>query len=375
MIVVLAIGGASNSNLASELRPGSKIALEGKTATVLSFQALPYVTNDYSKRFRFDTAANPKLKELRERYRLDEVVASGKDEFDRQILLMDWVHNRFQKFGQPSTSTRGALDILEGIDAGHTFFCTQYAQLFASAAASLGWVDRVLALRRHQGAASNGTTEHSTTEIWSNQHRKWVMLDPTSNMYLEKNGVPLNAWEIRQEWFYNEGKNLTWVIGKERKQYRKADLPIFLRRFPGFGDLSVPVDELDKYGFIGYIPNTDLMNSGFEYGEMFIVKDQLCEGTKWHTRDLPKDPANEPYFPIGQASLELRHSSNNLSVQIKTTTPNLKGFEARLDNGPWQKVSESFDWQFRAGKNRVEVRTVNAFEVRGPVSHIELHLE
>ena len=35
--------------------------------------------------------------------------------------------------------------------------------------------------------------EHSVTEIWSNQHRKWVMLDPTSNMYLEKDGVPLNA--------------------------------------------------------------------------------------------------------------------------------------------------------------------------------------
>src|SRR2546422_8099566 len=104
------------------------------------------------------------------------------------------------------------------------------------------------------------------------------MLDPTSNMYLEKDGVPLNAYEMRQEWFYRDGTNLTLVIGK--RKYKKSGLPIFLKRFDGFGDLAVHTDELDKYGFIGYIPNTDLMDAGFDYARMFIVKDQLCDGTK-----------------------------------------------------------------------------------------------
>ena len=79
-----------------------------------------------------------------------------------------------------------------------------------------------------------GSTEHSVTEMWSNQHRKWVMFDPASNMTLETNGVPLNAWEIRQEWFYRGGTNLVFVVGKERKKYRKANLPIVLGRFPEF---------------------------------------------------------------------------------------------------------------------------------------------
>jgi hypothetical protein len=77
------------------------------------------------------------------------------------------------------------------------------------------------------------------------------MLDPTSNLFLETNGVPLNAWEIRQEWFYRGGTNLVFVVGKERKRYQKSDLPIFLEYFAGFGDLAVHPDELDKYGFIG----------------------------------------------------------------------------------------------------------------------------
>jgi hypothetical protein len=229
---------------------------------------------------------------------------------------MDWTHRQFRKFGHPSAECKGALEILKAIDAGHTFFCSQYAQVLVSCAASLGWVDRPLALRRHQGVAKGGSTEHSSTEIWSNQYRKWVMLDPTSNMYLETNGVPLNAYEIRQQWFYQDGTNLVFVIGKERKRYKKSDLPIVLEYFAGFGDLAVSPDELDKYGFTAYIPNTDLMDSGFDYAKMFIVKDKLCDGTRWHVRTVPANPATDPYFPIDQVALGLRVEGGHLIATL-----------------------------------------------------------
>ena len=357
------------------LREGTQFQLAGKTATVTKLRTLPHIESEYIRLFKFDSADNPKLKELRERFDLDSVIAPGKDEFEKQILLMDWVHNRFKKFGQPSTSTRGALDILSGIESGHTFFCTQYAQLFACTAASLGWVDRVLALRRHQDAGNSGSTEHSTTEIWSNQHGKWVMLDPTSNMYLEKNGVPLNAYEIRHEWFYNAGSDLVFVIGKQQQKYRKADLPIYLKHFAGFGDLTVEPQELDKYGFIGYIPNTDLMDSGFDYGQMFIVKDQLCDGTQWHKRKLPQSPATDPYFPIGQASVELRREKDSVTLQLKTFTPNFQRFEVKKDDQNWEPTGDTFTWTPKPGANRLQARAINRFNVAGPVSEVRLNLK
>ena len=280
---------------AATLKVGDRVAIGQSTAEVVSLASLPYVESEYTKRFRFDSFDNPKLKSLREKHRLDEVIRPGRDEFDRQVHLMDWVHRQFKKFGKPSTNCHGALAILQAITEGHTFFCAQYEEVMVSAAASLGWVDRPLALRRHQGANHvGGSTEHSVTEIWSNQHGKWVMLDPTSNMFLERDGVPLNAFEIREEWFYRGGTNLVFVVGKERKRYRKSDLPIVLNYFPGFGELAVHPDEPDKYGFIGYIPNTDLMDSGYDYGKMFIVKDALCDGTKWHVRAVPSHPASDP---------------------------------------------------------------------------------
>ena len=353
------------------LREGDRFSINGSPARVTRLDMLPFVESDYTKRFRFDRSTNPKLQELRERYGLDRVVASGRDEFQKQMMLMDWVHRRFKKFGRPSTSAKGALDILDGIENGHTFFCSHYVHVMVSSAASLGWVNRPLALRRHRGAASvGGSTEHAVTEIWSDQHRKWVMLDPTSNMYLETNGVPLNAWEIRQEWFYHHGTNLVFLIAGKR--YRKADLPVVLQQFPGFGDLAVHPDELDKYGFIGYIPNTDLMDSGEDYAKMFITKDALCEGTKWHVRPAPADPAVDPYFPIGQAALELRADGGVAKVTLKTMTPNFKTFEVQVDSGEWRESSDRFTWQLHAGTNWLAARALNDFGVHGPVSSAEI---
>ena len=373
-ILVAAVGLALwGGALADEMQPNHPVDLKGRVATLTRLEGLPHVESAYSRRFRFDTFDNPKLKELRERYRLDEAVAPGRDELDRQVHLMDWAHRQFRRFGRPSTPAKGALEVLKDVRDGHPFFCTQYAQVLVSAAASLGWVDRSLALRRHRGVNRNGgSTEHTTTEIWSNQHAKWVMLDPTSNLYVEKDGVPLNAWEIRQEWFYRQGTNLAFVVGKERRRYRKADLPIFLQHFDGFGDLTFEPDELDKYGFIGYIPNTDLMDAGFDYGRMFITKDALCDGTPWHTRDLPTHPGTDPYFPIGQAALSVASDRGGVRVALRTLTPNLLRFETRQDGGEWRPSDDRFGWEVHAGRNRLEARTVNAFGVTGPVSTAEL---
>ncbi len=348
------------------------ITLGGRSVTVKRVEALPYVESEYTRRFKFDSADNPKLQELRQRYQLDAVVAVGRDEFDRQVYLLDWVHHRFKKFGRPSVDAKGALEILQAIDQGHAFFCSQYAHVFVSAAASLGWIDRELALRRHRDPPGGGSSEHSTTEIWSNQYRKWVMMDPTAKMYVEKGGIPLNAYEIRQEWFQRGGRDLVFVVGKERQRYRKADLPIWLGRFEGFGDLTVPVDELDKYGFIGYIPNTDLMDAGLDYGQMFIVKDQLCEGTRWHSRTVPLNPASDPYFPIGQVALRLDAEGDSIRVTLRTMTPNFKAYQARLDGGPWSATGESLMWSPHPGLNRLEARTMNQFGIEGPLATVEI---
>jgi hypothetical protein len=352
---------------------GDGFALAGHECVLTRVDTLPFVESDYTRRFTFDTHENPNLKQLRERYRLDEVVAAGRDEFDRQILLLDWVHSRFKKFGRPTSDARGALKILEANDAGHTFFCAHYGDVFVSAAASMGWIDRPLALRRpdHIG---EGSTEHTSTEIWSNQYRKWIMLDPTFAMYVEKDGVPLNAFELRQAWFLRDGRDSVFVVGKERKRYRKSDMPVLRHHFPGFGDLSLDASAVNVYAFIGYVPNNNLMDGGLDYGRMFITQDELCDGTKWHKRTVPADPANDPYFPINQASLTLTTEGDGLRVTLDSLTPNFKAYLARFDGGEWRAIDKTFRWKPHGGANRLEVKTVNHFGLDGPTSTAELSI-
>ncbi|HSI32675.1 MAG: hypothetical protein ACAI43_02885 [Phycisphaerae bacterium] len=353
------------------LRRGDTVTVAGSRTEVRKVDALPLVDSDYSRRFRFDAFDNPKLKQLRERYKLDEVVAAGKDEFDKQVLLLDWSNRQFKKFGKPSSKARGAMDVLAAIDDGHTFFCAHYADVLVSAAASLGWYDRPLALRRpdHLG---EGSTEHTSTEMWSNVHRKWVMMDPTFAMYAEKAGVPLSAYELRQEWFLREGRDVTFVVGTERTRYRKSDLPVLRGKFPGFGDLNLDASAITPYAFIGYIPSTDLMDRGPDYAKMFITQDEIGAGTKWHKRDVPKDPATDPYFPIHQAAVSLTRAETGLRVSLVTLTPNFKGYEVRVDGGEWKPTPAEWTWTPHAGANKLEVRAVNQFGVPGAASIVEV---
>jgi hypothetical protein len=353
------------------LTRGATVRVGGLVCKLTKVDALPYVESEYSRRFKFDAADNPKLAELRERYHLAEVVAAGKDEFDRQVLLLDWVNHQFKKFGRPTSDAKGALDILAANEAGNTFFCAHYAQTLVSAAASLGWVDRSLALRRPD-APGNQSTEHTSTEIWSNQYGKWIMLDPTFAMYVEKDGVPLSAFELRQEWFYHDGRDLTFVLDKDRKRFKKSDIPVFRNRFLGFGDLVLDAGALDVYAFIGYVPNTNLMNAGLDYGGMFIVQDKLCDQTKWHKRTIPADPAHDPYFPIGQAAATMTAAPDAFHLSLKTLTPNFKTYLVRFDGGEWKPSGDRITWTPRAGVNRLELRTINQSAVEGPISTIEI---
>ena len=370
--------GCQSSRIISECenlaacKAGDAVILDGKKIVVKQMDIVPVVRNDYSRRFAFDSYENPKLQKLRRQEHLDKVVAEGKTEFDRQVLLLDWVYRRFKKFGAPTSDAYGALDIVNDIDAGHTFFCNHYARVMVSTAAALGWQDRLIAVRVGNNAHGSGVTEHSITEIWSNQHGKWVMFDPTFALYVEKDGMPLSAWEIRQNWFYGDPDSLDFVIGAQRKKYKSKDMPIFMAHHPGFGDLTLAPRTIDKLAFLGYIPNTDLMDRGPDYAKMFITKDSLCDGIRWHLRDNPQDPAREPYFPLNQAALTLTPGEGmTLDVKVDTFTPNFAGYRWRIDGRKWRQGCPE-RWHLHKGRNCLDVVSVNKFGIEGPPSRVVL---
>lgn len=348
------------------LKAGDSLKIGAQTAVVKTLDTLPYVDTEYTRAFTFDQFDNPKHKEFRDKYKIDEVVAPGTTEFEKQILLMDWVNSKFPKFGRPSSTARGGLSVLQAVEEGHTFYCAHYTDVLVTAAASLGWIDRPLSLHRPHNIG-DWATGHSGNEIWSNQHKKWIMLDPTYNVHVEKKGVPLSAYETRQEWYYNDGRDMDIFIGTSGRIYKTSDMPVFRRNFKGFGDINVNPTTFYFYGFIGYIPGV-VANNEDDRVVKWVFTDKFSEGSDWLTRPAPQDPAHDLYFPMGQANLSLLPASDGLRVDLKTLTPNLDTYLLRVDAGEWKPVKDSFAWKLHAGENKLEAKTRNKFGIEGPVS-------
>jgi Carbohydrate binding module (family 6)/Transglutaminase-like superfamily len=320
---------------------GETLDLGSRTISIRQLDIVPFVDTTYSRRYRFDTFDNPKLWQLRNAYELDKVVTPGKTEFEKQKLLMTWVHEQW-KFGDPTGlgGLRNAQQILKLARKEQKFFCVQYAATLVSTAASMGWVCRPC-----------GKSNHTWTELWSTEHRKWIWFDPTPNTYVEKNDVPLNTHEIRKAWFENRGQGLETVNAKTGKRTP-------LRRF--------------NYNVIGFIPNTNWLDAGPNYGKQFVIRDEHTKGREGATREVVKNPDVDPYFPINQAALSLVPEGLNLKVGIKTLTPNFKTFQIRENDGPWSDSAAEFTWKLHEGRNRLEARSVNLFGIGGPVSAVEL---
>src|SRR5688500_17924059 len=96
-LIALSLFSPAKSSPAAEtpIREGETVRVGSAAYRIARLDDLPYVQSEYTRRYAFDSYDNAKLKELRERYRLDEVVAAGKDEFEKQLLLLDWVNHRF----------------------------------------------------------------------------------------------------------------------------------------------------------------------------------------------------------------------------------------------------------------------------------------
>ena len=112
-----------------------------------------------------------RLKLLRERYQLDKVIAPGRTEMERLMLLRHWVRNQWHTawVNHPSSwmPPWDALRILEARDQPDCLTnCTHYAAVFTQCCLALGWNARHCILDLH-----------CVTEVYVNQHDKWVMMD------------------------------------------------------------------------------------------------------------------------------------------------------------------------------------------------------
>jgi len=310
--------------------------------------------------FFYEKYENPELQRLRKLYRLDEIVASGKNEFEQILMLNEWLVKHVT-FGSPPPILPQAFHVLDSGLVGQTYNCTYLSFTLMQMYTSLGFTARKIT-----------SVGHGTLDVWSNYWRKWMQIDPSRNTYFRLRGtaVPLNSNEIRREYWRNGGVDMEMVFGTEQRaekvtiQRRKKDGLLQYRQ--------------DGYVWIAYKTRNNFFEIPFTYRNFLylIIDDEYNHDKKWmnageiderevfgiRTKDI-----GDIFWTLNQAYIHLYdQGSNILKVQLETVTPNFDAFEISIDRGEWNASTAIYDWLLHSGQNTLKARSVNKFGLRGP---------
>ncbi|MBI5238897.1 MAG: transglutaminase domain-containing protein [Elusimicrobia bacterium] len=170
-------------------------------------------------RYRFfdESSDHPRLQLLRRREKLDAVVAPGRTQFEKFVLLRKWARAQWEPAGSFRYPPWDAVEILDLARRGNRGFCAQYAVVFVQACLSLGLHARY------------GELGHFLAEVWSDELGRWVVMDPTGDVHYEKDGRPLRgreldeaAWRGRPEGIVKVGSDgrVTPLAAEELKGWR-----------------------------------------------------------------------------------------------------------------------------------------------------------
>ena len=354
------------------------LVLEGTADRYPEIGSVPFVYQEPS----------PRLKLLRERYQLDKVIAPGQTEMEQLMLLRHWVRNQWHSaWGSHPAAWMPPWDslmILECKDQPDCLtMCTHYAAVFTQCCLALGWNARHCVL-----------DHHCVSEVFVNQHNKWVMMDAGNSkeradvsLHFEKDRIPLSARELHLA--YRTGKTAGTMVCFTPVKLMKQ-VAALCRPAPGshtsrpdvisLKELKAyPVCQLENYRRYAFPGRNNYLATLFP-GELYQGWSRYFYDGSWWVGDSPDDPQLSPEYSFHLSpsrSQDIDWSVNwtrvhlartkrpeELRVDLETFTPNLARLE-KWTGDSWQASPASFLWKLEMGENALRVRSVNQFERPG----------
>ena len=317
---------------------------------------------------RFQPLGEPLLDVLGQREAIDAAVSTGTTEWERILLLKDWVAAQLI-WGVPDPYPPwNVLDILDWIRESRTAaFCGQYAQVLLQSLAYIGLQARYIEI-----GTEDNPTSHYVLEVWSNERRKWIVLDPSYNLHFERDGEPLSALEVHQAVQGGQADQLTVVRGAvtdglprpEAWPLRTAEHYAYVRFHLKADHLTIPGNPVDGYG------DFDRYEDAVEWVD--------ADGTRPAGSGLTRHTVSrvEPAYPAlnGVQVSGAPVTPGLTELRFHHTVVDFAGYEIWIEgvDTAWRPYTEaSFLWSLGPGVNRLYVRGRNVRGVSGPVTVVE----
>jgi transglutaminase-like putative cysteine protease len=322
--------------------------------------------------FTYEPFDHPRLKELRARHKLDEVVKGAKTEFELIERLARWSAGCWDRGHlKDAYPPWDALEILkphaDGTPTGG--FCQQYNVVFLQACESFGIPGRAVSI----GVGDHGGTirgsGHEVVELWSNDHRKWVYVDGNFAWYAvdAQTGVPLSLWELRDRQLRVLGSKPAAPVrvvhlldgGKRWEGLDGWPAVLELRLIPRSNFLQEKSPLPLNQGMRGWFWTGHFAWTDADYPASLLYGQRVSDRRNWE-------------WTLNQARLTLEATATpgELRVHLDTETPGFDAFLADTDGTGPKPVRPGFLWKLHAGKNRFEVRARNAAGRAGIASRV-----
>jgi hypothetical protein len=340
------------------------------------FQMCPQKNGDLTPGLpvRYEAFDTPRLRELRVRENLNSVVAGGRGEFERILLLKDWVAAQFPHGNPNPYPPWDAITVLDWIRSGKTGgFCGQYSQVLLQSLASLGLTARYVEL----GGSWNPYV-HFVIEVWSNQFDKWVVLDADYNVHFERGGIPLSALEVHDALVESRLSDVETIKGTAQDgEYDAYEWPLKLAEVFYYVRLHLKADHLsspDEPPFDRYNDMVEWLNPltlpwEFNPGPSSYVIERLTNLQSGDRADF-SEKLNQVLVTVNTApngGITLRFANNVFDFdhyQLRIREPD------SVDGKWFDYDAAMFRWPPTWERRIVEVRGVNTRGVPGPASRV-----
>jgi len=354
-----------------------------KKENIKSWLEIRTIKNEIIKKsgfhFSYQPYNEPRLIELRKKYKLHQVISAAKDEFESMVLLRNWARSQFRRNDyQPILKNFDALTVLERNyrntnnaphKQGQFRPCHFFPLLCSQVMLSMGYQARVCQI------SFIGYDGHGLTEVWSNQYGKWVTMDADLNLHYEKDGIPQNLLEIHNERYTQNHSNIQVLRGIQKsgdEEYKKEiDIDNMIQYHSYFRIADMRNDWLTNHYFKGHPRRSD-------QASLFWMDEKMPPIFHFYEKT---NEVEDFYWTLNQTEILVKKDTkptktNILALAFKTFTPNFKHYEIWIDDAVKTINTDSFfTWELHPNTNKLQVCSVNQYGIKGISSYVELFVD
>ncbi len=341
--------------------------------------------------------AHLKVRKLYERAGIAEMERASSSELELIGRLSDWANSHWGHMQPLPYPTWDAHEILDKAEAGDAFWCTFKAALFVQACNAAGLTARVLGINPEDSAA------HTVTEVYNNEFRKWMLVDPWMNCRFERGGVPMSALELHDAAGAGDLSGITLVFGEngrgtefwDKKTGRTDTIP--------HANARVPIEEDKDTGLAKFYYDIRIVmrndhtvhpqSTENVYVDGFMVPYNARGGEWWGPQLKWADDATFPQitcpntnvrdefeWPLNEVAVDLRKTTVSgepvvLEARFSTLTPSFSHYAVEVDGRPVDVDGDTYIWKLEEGENRLTVAAVNVTGRKGFPSEFALNYD